>query len=1012
MAFDDTKNVEIKVAVDLKDFEKLQKEILVLENRLKQLNSSNKITSKTFNDVNGVLKGVTVTAQDVSGNITQISSKLKNIGGKEQTVAVTKELGKMNTEVKKGTSFTGELVKTLKHAAVVAPIWMAVRGAIQQVSATAKAGAEEVTKLDYALRRAAVVAGQGGLQWAQTDLASAAAQTQSKYGVAGSEFATVSEKLLTAGIGREESIAGTRAALEATIMTGEDAVKTAELLAVTYNTLGKTITGTTKEADKFNKITGIMSVLNDTNRISMKDYTAALMGSSTELANANVKFEDAAAIIATLSQAGQSGERIATSLRQLFTALAKSPQTLEKQFGVTIDSTRNYTQQLLDLLDAVGKKEAELEGSGTDILRAYSIFDVRSSKSFTSLNEFMTQLKANLQLVGKSADEIEKIRSGKLETMTDSLKVAFAKLDIAKAEVGKGFIFGLLGINDITDIDKATSAINNLTTALEGFKAVATASGLLLSAIPNAVNSFSKIAPPTKVSQDISKASPLIPIFNYLNKMQSGGKNLINPDKTTKYKSQAYGDLNAYNVGSSIYGSLDGGIPNYADISNLKVRLELSKKITEKNQESNKISESNGETQEKQSTKAKELYNWYDLIVKTRAHEAELINLGNTYGKDSITIEKERLALMIQQGANSENIKDIEAQRVKIAQLYVAEMNKYSQGLSNEIKTNLSSLLQGESSGKDFMGNISKYYKQQQSDVIAGGLTDMLMSTGIGEAFGMNMMELADSFKSPMERHVSDMQRILDDNIKQQWELLAAKAEVDGKTLEQMQGVGTGKSNTGIAGAVVNGVGALGGLFGKKDSTKVNTYQGSVTADGGYGSADFDENGNIVYNDGLDNAMAAKSTGTSIKSATQSKFDAGKWANRAMAAYSFGSWVGQSHKYKGTGNVWGGAGDGAVAGLSAGSSFGGYGALIGAVVGGVVGGVQGSKSKKNDDYDSQTGIIASKIDVSNKLMSITNRELAAIRQEFKTYLMPESSYFAQKANIEDQYAVNLRQGLR
>jgi hypothetical protein len=309
------------------------------------------------------------------------------------------------------------------------------------------------------------------------------------------------------------------------------------------------------------------------------------------------------------------------------------------------------------------------------------------------------------------------------------------------------------------------------------------------------------------------------------------------------------------------------------------------------------------------------------------------------------------------------------------------------------------------------MGNISKYYKQQQSDVIAGGLTDMLMSTGIGEAFGMNMMELADSFKSPMERHVSDMQRILDDNIKQQWELLAAKAEVDGKTLEQMQGVGTGKSNTGIAGAVVNGLGALGGLFGKKGSTKVNTTKTATASSSNepvynWRTGQYESSPTPLTSNGV---LSSQGQTTSKE---QAKFDTGKWANRAMAAYGFGSWVGQSHKYKGTGNVWGGAGEGAVAGLSAGSAFGGYGALVGAIVGAVTGGVQGGKSKTIEDYDSQTGIIASKIDVSNKLMSITNRELAAMRQEFKTYLMPESAYFAQKANIEDQYAVNLRQGLR
>lgn len=957
MAFDDTKKVAIKVAVDFNDMNKLNDAVEKLEAKMKKLDPTNKYVSKSFKDINGAIKEVTITARNTQGEITKLTTGIKNIGGKEQTIAVTKELGKMNNEVKKGTSFTGELVKALKHAAVVAPIWMVVRGAIQQVTQAAKAGAEEVTKLDYALRRAALVAGQGGLQWAQSDLAKAAGETQAKYGVAGSEFATVSEKLLTAGIGREESIAGTRAALEDAIMTGEDAVKTAELLAVVYNTLGKTISGTAKESDKFNKITGITAVLNESNRISMKDYTDALLGASSILATANVKFEDAAAIIATLSQAGMSGSQIATSLKQLFTALEKSPQTLERQFRVTIDASRNYTQQLLDLLDAVAKKEAEGKGFGTDILQTYSIFDVRSSKSFKSLSVFMDQLKANLQLVGKTAGEIEKIRSEKLETMTDSLKVAFAKLDVAKTELGKNFIYGLLGVGDISDIDKVVKKIDELTNAILKLKTIvnigAQVGGIIGNVFLDALAIGSEFP---KIKEAILKSID----FN--------GQNL----------NDYLNDLNQ--------PKLKDGEVVLPDIN-----LDADK-------------------QDEPVKKAKELYSWYDLIVKTRAHEAELINLGNTYGKDSINIEKERLALMIKQGINSENMKEIEAQRVKIAQMYVAEMNSYSQGLSNEIKTNLSSLLQGEASGKDFFANISKYYKKQQSDVVAGGLTDMLMSSGLGEAFGLNMMELADSFKSPMEKHVSDMQRILDDNIRQEWELLAARAEVEGKTIEQLQGTGAGKSNTGIAGAILQGAGSL---FSKKSSTKINTNAGVVDTGTIYGAADFDEDGNIIYNDNFGDLGDVEVTGKKIKSSdSQAKFDTGKWANRAMAAYGFGSWVGQSHQYKGTGKAFNAAWDGVFSGATAGSSFSGYGALIGAIVGGVIGGVQGGKSKTIEDYDSQTGIIASKIDVTNKLMSITNRELAAMRQEFKTYLLPDSAYFAQKANIEDQYAVNLRQGLR
>jgi len=55
--------------------------------------------------------------------------------------------------------------------------------------------------------------------------------------------------------------------------------------------------------------------------------------------------------------------------------------------------------------------------------------------------------------------------------------------------------------------------------------------------------------------------------------------------------------------------------------------------------------------------------------------------------------------------------------------------------------------------------------------------------------------------------------------------------------------------------------------------------------------------------------------------------------------------------------------------------------------------------------------VASRIDVTNKQLEIVNRNLVALRSDIRTYLLPESAYFSEKRNIEDEFSINSRRGL-
>ena len=54
--------------------------------------------------------------------------------------------------------------------------------------------------------------------------------------------------------------------------------------------------------------------------------------------------------------------------------------------------------------------------------------------------------------------------------------------------------------------------------------------------------------------------------------------------------------------------------------------------------------------------------------------------------------------------------------------------------------------------------------------------------------------------------------------------------------------------------------------------------------------------------------------------------------------------------------------------------------------------------------------IGSKIDVTNNQLQNVNRNLIALKTTMETYILPESSYFSEKRNLEDEFAISSKRG--
>ena len=74
--------------------------------------------------------------------------------------------------------------------------------------------------------------------------------------------------------------------------------------------------------------------------------------------------------------------------------------------------------------------------------------------------------------------------------------------------------------------------------------------------------------------------------------------------------------------------------------------------------------------------------------------------------------------------------------------------------------------------------------------------------------------------------------------------------------------------------------------------------------------------------------------------------------------------------------------------------------------------IQANKKTKQTAMEEATKDtrIGSKIDVTNNQLQNVNRNLIALKTTMETYILPESSYFSEKRNLEDEFAISSKRG--
>lgn len=214
-----------------------------------------------------------------------------------------------------------------------------------------------------------------------------------------SEILGIEYQLNSAGLAADIARAGTEAVHKVATVTRGDADQVAEIIGVTFNNLGKGLTGSA--VDKFNQIGSILTKVQL--KYQIRDFGQlgeSMKYGAAAAASFNVPLDQTATIIGQLNSAGLQGSMGGTAFKSMLGQMGKAAEELN------FDIVRG-NDGAMDLIATLENLNEQLADMDTDerANKLYDLFGERGVAGVVALLDKLPDLKAGLKEVsdaGKS----------------------------------------------------------------------------------------------------------------------------------------------------------------------------------------------------------------------------------------------------------------------------------------------------------------------------------------------------------------------------------------------------------------------------------------------------------------------------------------------------------------------------------------------------------------------------------------------------------------------------------
>jgi len=898
-------------------------------------------------------------------------------GGEERNIPSKDKLKSLDDETNKHKKTVGSLAEKYSalalRAAVVIPIWQALRTVYQTLTDTVAAGLKRMVEMDSILIRIKNVLPTINIKELTTQIDALSKET----GKPLQEIADAFYRFADAGLDAKTSMSGMNASVKASLAMFGETGDTAKVLADIYVMLGDKITAVTTVEDKMKYVMSLIAVLQKSNKFELGEYTEGLKTFGATAAATGLTIEQMTFLLAKAHTFMQRGSAGGSQMARAFDALNKNMKDVKMLFP---DIINPEGMNRFDLLLTVIQKLAESGQATQNVFGELSeIFGMRATKATAA---FVINAKALV----KEWKEFSSMKPpdffGELDRQTanaeEQFKVLLAKVERTKEMIGESFIQG------VTGADNFKQALEDLIPILEQVGSLAKLVGQALSLGTGAY--VDQINKEYKAKDDLLKE-----IHNAIIGKSSA------EDIKNLYEELNKNDGGAVRNGIAIDIEADLHFGRKNLLENLKKAVDKAEKDLKQGGaiavDLSKI-EVTKPIETKTSTILKDITSEYEIqeaFIKRRA----------TLGYNEIEIEKQILLYYVSQEQTVENQKKVLEERIKLAQMYNAEIIKLSDELKSSFEGAFEGLLKGEGTLSSMFSRIGDTFRDQMFKSVSGGLTDKIFkNTGIGEMFGTSAAGLRRMISGDTGP-ASSISGAFEDGSQLTYEMI-----IKGFAVGSGQIVGGASATANWGGSTtVNGVTTNGwNLPGFGEGGFWSSPMGSQRLPSGQVQGGSVSKTNPYLRTGPTRGQVAVGAAGTVLTG-YSQYQSAK-AGGASPAGAIMSGIG-------------GAAFGIAGGLAAGPAGGlllgmgpvgwlilGVGLLVGSML------MKGKKSEQTSVSTQTTeNKVASKIDVTNKNLEVINRNLVAMRQDL-TYILPSSAYFAEKRSIDDIFAINAKRGLQ
>jgi hypothetical protein len=380
-----------------------------------------------------------------------------------------------------------------------------------------------------------------------------------------------------------------------------------------------------------------------------------------------------------------------------------------------------------------------------------------------------------------------------------------------------------------------------------------------------------------------------------------------------------------------------------------------------------------------------------DKSLQTKKEAAELAQHEANMMKIKGASEKEVLEYMIKQYETQNLLITAEEKRAKLTQLRyeleeknLQQIYEYSNKIESTLSDSIKNMMTGTGNFSDLLSNLNKARTDMFRETVSDTLAKSIMSTGIGTGFGTAMLSLKGKIEAGHQTVYKWIVKGHSDGIK------SAQGDKAAMLATWKDG-GGGFGDLGVLSLLAANPNIIRGGRGGTDTgmQMINDVMAPTWSPYSSSGKGTRKGGGGVFSEEFGKIAGGVAQGAMIGyTAYQSGLAGG--LNPGMNAASAGLM--------------------AVGTALTPTPLAPIGIALNLI--GMALQMFGGKKSKEDSTQTQTteNRLSSKIDVTNKNLEIINRNLIGMRNDIRTYILPQSAYWSTKDSLDDEFSLSARRG--